>query len=325
MTAPRLLSVLLNWRTAQMTLRAAEACLREMEGIAGELVIVDNDSGDGSAEILRAAVAARGWSARARVIDAGRNGGFGAGNNVGIRAGLRDGRRPDFVYVLNSDAFPDPGALRGLLDFLQAHPRAGTAGSHVRGDDGAPHVTLFRFPTIASEFEMAAKTGPISRLLRSSIVPLPIPGTPQRIGWSAGASLMLRMDMLEQIGLFDEAFFLYYEETDLCFRARAAGWERWYVPQSRVVHIGSVSTGMKAWARTPQYLLDSRLHYFTKNHGRLYAALATGAAVLGGSVWRLRCLVTRRPFGGPRRFQRDLIAHFWRNAWRPRPAPGPTQ
>src|SRR5690606_9589482 len=122
------LTVILNWRTPEMTLRSAEAALTAMQGMEGALTIVDNDSGDGSEERLRAEVAARGWD-RVRVIQSGHNGGFGAGNNVGIRAGLPDGARPDFVYLLNSDAFPEPDAIRQLRDQLSADPRRGIVGS----------------------------------------------------------------------------------------------------------------------------------------------------------------------------------------------------
>jgi len=303
------LIVLLNYKTAEMTLRAASAALEDMQGIEGELVVVDNDSRDGSEQILRDAVAANGWSSRARVIQAGRNGGFGAGNNVGINAGLSNGRAPDFYYILNSDTFCDKGCIATLLAFLQSHPKAGFAGSHVRGDDGVPHCTAFRFPSILGEFEGAARTGLFSRLLRNSIVALPIPTEASQVDWVAGASLMIRRRALDQIGGFDETFFLYFEETDLAHRAARANWETWYVPESRVVHIGSVSTGMKTWARMPRYWFDSRRHYFTKTHGRLYYALATWALIKGAVIWRLRCAIQKRDLHDPTGFLRDLIAH----------------
>src|SRR3712207_2267250 len=115
----KLLTVVLNWRTPELTLQAAEAALREMAGLEGALTIVDNDSGDGSEARLREGVAARGWPKdRVRVLQSGRNGGYGAGNNFGIRAGLPNGEEPDFVYILNPDAMPDPGAIRALVDYL---------------------------------------------------------------------------------------------------------------------------------------------------------------------------------------------------------------
>ena len=316
---PRLLTVILNWRTPDMTLRSAEAALLAMQGIDGALVIVDNESGDGSFEKMTSEVARRGWDIgphRGRVLQSGHNGGFGAGNNFGIRAGLPDGTRPDYFYLLNSDAFPAPDAIRLLLQHLQAHPQTGFAGSFMHGPDGDPHRTAFRFPSITSEFEGQIRLGPISRLLGRWVVAQPIPEQTTRVDWLAGASIMMRRKVPDEIGLFDEAFFLYFEETDLCRRAALAGWPSDYVVESRVAHIGSASTGMKTWTRIPQFWLDSRLHYFTKNHGRLYAVLATLAALAGGSLWRLRLLVQRKDRGDPPRFLRDLAAHHLRHAFR---------
>ncbi|MFC6586850.1 glycosyltransferase [Sulfitobacter pacificus] len=151
---PKVLVVLLNYRTAEMTLRAAEAALADMPAGA-ELVIVDNASGDGSAGVLTNAITERGWDAQSRVrlILSEVNGGFGAGNNLGFKAGMSDDSRPDYFYVLNSDAFPDQGCLPHLIQHLETTPKAGMAGSHVRGEDDQPHTTAFRFPSIAGEFE----------------------------------------------------------------------------------------------------------------------------------------------------------------------------
>jgi len=321
MTEPTLLTIILNYRTADMTLKSAEAALTAMEGISGALVIVDNDSGDGSFERLQAAAQNRGWveNDHVRVLQAGRNGGFGAGNNVGIQAGLPDGTDPDLYYILNSDAFPDRQAIRRLISELDDHPSAGLVGSYICGEVGDPHLTAFRFPSILGELEGAARFGPVSRLLRNFIVPLPIPAKTRRVDWLAGASMMIRRSVLDQIGSFDEQFFLYFEETDLCLRAKRAGWETRYVRDSKVVHIGSVSTGMKTWRRMPEYWFDSRLHYFNKNHGKTYAAAATFALVLGGLILRVRKLVQRKSGGDPPYFLRDLVRHSIRNAFRSAP------
>jgi GT2 family glycosyltransferase len=319
MAEPSVLTVILNYRTPAMTLDAVAAARRELVGIAGGIVVVDNDSRDGSFEAIGAAVSARGWDAdgRVRVIASPQNGGYGAGNNVGIRAGLSDGSRPDYVYILNSDAFPDAGAIRRLVDHLEGHPEAGFAGSYIHGPDGEPHTTAFRFPTLLSEFENAVRLGPVSRLLARYRVPMPIPEASAPVDWLAGASVMMRRTMLDAIGLFDEGFFLYFDETDLCRRGRDAGWLSVYVRESAVVHIGSVSTGMKTWARTPTYWLDSRLRYFVKHHGAAYAAAATAAVVAGGLIWRARMAVQRLPPCDPPHFLRDLVVHALR-ACKPR-------
>ncbi|MGP6089427.1 glycosyltransferase family 2 protein [Antarctobacter jejuensis] len=317
----RILVVSLNYKTADMTLRSVRAALHAMQGLEAELAIVDNDSGDGSYERIKAAISQEDWAQGQpiRVIPSGHNGGFGAGNNVGIQAGMSDGAAPDYVYLLNSDAFPAPDAIRRLHDHLETHPEAGFAGSYIHGEEGDAHVTAFRFPSIWSELEGAIRFGPVSRLLRHKSVPIGVPDTTRRVDWLAGASIMMRQSVLDQIGFFDETFFLYFEETDLCLRAARAGHETHYVRDSEVAHIGSVSTGMQTWARIPGFWLDSRWHYFSKNHGRGYAVLATLMHGLGGLVWRLRVLVQGKAPADPAHFLRDLVSHDLKALVRPLP------
>lgn len=312
------LTIILNWRTPAMTLDAAAAALHAMEGLAGEIVIVDNASGDGSFETMTAGVAARGWD-RVHVVQAGRNGGFGAGNNVGIRRGLSGNRRPDFVYILNSDAFPEPGAIRALVNHLTAHPAVAAAGSHVYGVDGVRHVTTFRFPGIASEFEGAVRFGPVTRLLRRHVVPVEDVQDGARVDWMAGCSLMFRDSFFQKVGLFDEVFFLYFEETDLLLRAARAGLSCAYVADSRVKHLGSASTGMKEWSSFPDYWYDSRYYYFASNYGRAYLFAATASHWAGAFLFWLRCTLTGKRRGLPPRYLRRLLAHDLRMLFRPLP------
>ncbi len=317
MTA-RVHCIILNWRTAEMTLKAVRATREAMAGIDGAITVVDNDSQDGSFERLSQALAHdSGDGVPVRVLQSGHNGGFGAGNNFAIRAGLPGGERADFVLVLNSDAFPAPDAITALLDYMQDRPLVGFAGSRIIDPDGTPHVTAFRFPSIAGEFEGAARIGPISRLLHRHVVPLPVPTQSCAVDWLAGASVMMRQDMLDAVGLFDERFFLYFEETDLMLRAARMGWETHQVTESEVTHIGSVSTGMKRWQRVPGYWFDSRWHYFSKNHGRAKAVLATMARLAGLTLHLLRMVSTRRKSADPPYFFRDLVRHSLGKSIRP--------
>ena len=315
MRQPTVLTIILNYKTPDMTLQSFAAALREMDGIAGAITIVDNDSQDGSYEALLKAVRVLDMKpGRVQVIQSGHNGGFGAGNNVGIRARLPNGDTPDYVYILNSDAFPGKNAIKLLLMQLQNNPNVGFAGSYIHGPEGAPHITAFRFPSIQGELEGAARLGLISRVLKNYTVPLPLPKQTCVVDWLAGASVMMRQSVLNEIGLFDEIFFLYFEETDLCKRAYNAGWSTVYVRESEVCHIGSVSTGMKTWGRMPNYWFNSRLHYFVKNHGRSYTAIATLAHLLGAVTYRVRCLVQNKPKIDPPGFLRDLTLHSLRSA-----------
>jgi glycosyltransferase involved in cell wall biosynthesis len=156
-SGPLVLTVILNYRTAEMTLESAKAALREMEGIAGEIVIVDNDSGDGSFEAMTEGVRAAGWT-RVRVLQSGRNGGYGAGNNFGVRAGLSDGRRPDYVYILNSDAFPTRARSGSSSRRWSATRSSASRELHPR-TRREPHLTAFRHPSIWSEFEAPRAPG----------------------------------------------------------------------------------------------------------------------------------------------------------------------
>ena len=223
MPEPTVLTVILNYRTPAMTLEAVEAALREMAGIAGEIVVVDNDSRRRLVrdDQRRGRRRRLGRGGRVRVVAAGRNGGYGAGNNVGIRAGLSGGGRPDYVYILNSDAFPDAGAIRraGRL------PRGATPTSaSPAATSTAPTASRTPPPSASRRSGASSRApralGPISRLLARHVVPLPIPEARRPVDWLAGASVMMRRTMLDAIGLFDERFFLYFDETDLCRRGR---------------------------------------------------------------------------------------------------------
>ena len=322
MVAPRILTVVLNYRTAAMTLKAAKAAHLAMADLPGEIVIVDNDSQDGSFETMQAEVARAGWQ-NVRVLQSGRNGGYGAGNNFGIKAGMADGSRPDYVYILNSDAFPEPDAIRVLYDHLNTTPSTAFAGSFIAGEDGVQHTTTFRFPTIRGEFEGAINFGPVSRLLKNYRVPRELTQT-SSVDWLAGASVMMRQDVLDQVGLFDETFFLYFEETELCRRVAAAGYDVMFLAESKVTHLGSVSTGMKEWTRVPDYWFVSRWHYFSKTHGGTYAAAATVLHLIGGSLNFLRCKLTGRQYGARPHFLRTMARHALQSVFAPSRRPSGT-
>src|SRR5262245_40978504 len=119
----KLLAVIVNYKTASMTLEALSALARELHAIPGaRAIVVDNDSKDGSYEAIAQAVQERGWSKLVEVVRSDRNGGYSYGNNFGIRRGLAASDAPEYVYLLNSDAFPEPGSVKLLVEFLDAHP-----------------------------------------------------------------------------------------------------------------------------------------------------------------------------------------------------------
>ena len=310
----KLLAVILNYKTPDMTLDALSALMRELEGYPdARVAIVDNDSQDGSLEKIARGVADRGFGERVEVMPSDYNGGFAYGNNFAIARAMRGPDLPDYVYLLNSDAFPDPGCVGALVRFLDGHPEAGIAGSYVHGPEPVPHKTAFRFPNLAAELETSLGIGVVSKLLEPWIVALPLPTRTCEVDWLAGASMMIRRAVIEQIGLMDDAYFLYFEETDYCLRAHRAGWKTFYVVESSVTHIGSVSTGFKDHSRpTPSFWFASRRHYFLKNHGRLALWAANALYFVGGLVCRLRLGLLGRATKDPRRHLRDFAAFNFR-------------
>ena len=303
--------VVLNYKTPDLSVIAAQSAAKAMRGFGGCIILVDNASPDGSFEQMQAGVANADWPDHldVQVLQSGRNGGFGAGNNVGIRAGLALCPSADFVYILNPDAECEETAISELVKYLDAHPQAAIGGSWIHGEDGEDHCSAFRFPGIASEFEGAIRLGPATKLLKHYVLPMHVPERSGPVGWIVGASMLARTSVLTEIGLFDETFFLYFEETDLCLRAQRAGYEVHFVKESRICHLGSVSTGMGTWTRTPAYWFESRWYYFSKNHGRGYAICATAVNVIGTALWRLRRWIERKPNTDANRFVRDLVAH----------------
>ncbi|MFK7897286.1 MAG: glycosyltransferase family 2 protein [Myxococcota bacterium] len=305
----KLLVVIVNYKTAEMTLESVASALRETQHIPEtKIAVVDNDSGDGSLEKLRQGKQDAGWGESVQILASPWNGGFAWGNNYAIRAALQGQDRPEYVYLLNSDAFPDQNAVAELVNYLDAHPKVGIAGSFIHGDDGETHKTAFRFPSLGSELEGPLGIGIVSRLLENYIVSPDLPTSTQQVNWLAGASMLIRTQVFDEIGLMDDGYFLYYEETDFCLRAARAGWPTAYVVESSVTHIGSVSTGIQDISKpTPEFWYASRHRYFLKNYGRATLWAANALYIGAGLIRRLRSALLRRPSHEPEGHMRGFL------------------
>lgn len=320
MTAPGV--VIVNYRTAGLVIDCLRSLAPEVAAAPGtRLVIVDNASGDGSAEQLAAVIAGEGYGTWAELLPLDENRGFAAGNNAGLRRLRAGADAPGGYWFLNPDTLVRPGALAALVARLAAEPRAGIVGSRLEHADGTPQPSAFRFHDLANQLDGALSLGPVSRLLSRRALVLPVPAAATPVEWVSGASLFVRREVLDEVGDWDEGFFLYYEEVDLCLRAARAGWSCWYEPASRVVHLVGRSTGVdpaRAVRRLPGYVLDSRRRYFVKNHGRAYAVLTDLLWVAGHLAWRLRMRLQGRPERAERGVLRDFLA---RGAMAPGPGP----
>ncbi|MGI0489154.1 glycosyltransferase family 2 protein [Pantanalinema rosaneae CENA516] len=309
----RLLIVTVNYRTAPLVIASLRSLASEMERLPHtQVAVVDNNSGDDSVEKIAAAIAAEGWSQWATLMPSSLNGGFSYGNNYAIRPALQSPTPPDYYLLLNPDAQVRPGALQTLIEFMDQNPQVGIAGSSFETEDGKSWPYAFKFPNFLGEFENGLRLGLVSKLLSKwRVVQVMDQHQPQAIDWLPGASMIIRREVFDAIGLMDEGYFLYYEETDFCLQAKRAGWEVWYVPQSRVMHILGQSTGVTAInqkpKRRPQYWHESRRRYFLKNHGWLYAAIVDASWIIGYGLWRMRRVIQRKPDQDPPMLLRDSI------------------
>lgn len=308
----RVLVVIVNYNSADLTIDALSSIEAEVKSMSDvKTVVVDNASPDNSILKLEAEIKSRNWSDWCSLIRAERNGGFAYGNNQGVRPFLACDDKPRYFLLLNPDTIAKSGAIETLARYLDTNPNIGIAGSRMENPDGSPQSSAFRFPSIASEFEHGAKLGIISKLLSRYVVAPPAPTKIEQVEWLVGASMMIRREVFETIGLMDDSYFMYFEEVDFCRRARKAGWPSVYVPESRVVHLIGQSSGVtdksKLNHRRPQYWFDSRRRYFVKNHGRLYALLADLAFMVGFSFWRIRRRLQRKPDQDPQHLLSDFI------------------
>jgi GT2 family glycosyltransferase len=187
------------------------------------------------------------------------------------------------------------------VQFLDTHPAVGAVGPQLLNRDGSFQASYARFPTLLSE--LALLTGLAKYWLGPyAPSPRPVAGEPPRaVDWVAGAALMVRRAAIEQVGLLDEGYFLYSEETDWCWRLNHGGWPVWYLPQAQIIHQHGASSQQQS-ARSYGLLYQSKLRFFTRHYGALAAgalrvSFAVGAA-LRLLVWRALALL--RPATRPR-------------------------
>lgn len=306
------LVVIVNYRTANLTINCLRSLVGEIQAMPNtRVVVVENASGDDSVEKIGQAIEQEQWGDWATLMPSDLNGGYAYGNNFAIRPALQSDNPPAYVWLLNPDTVVRPGALKALVEFMQERPQAGICGSSFEEANGEPWPIAFRFPSILSELESALRLGVVSKLLANWAIVHTMTDQQCQVDWLPGASMLIRRDVFESIGLMDEGYFLYYEETDFCLQAKRAEWECWYVPESHVMHIAGQSTGVTVRnatpKRLPQYWFDSRNRYFVKNYGRLYAAIADAVWVVGFILWRGRRVIQRKPDPDPPKLLQDFI------------------
>lgn len=284
---------IINYRTGEMTIAAVASVLDALGDRPARVVVVDNASGDGSADEIAAWIEATG-DGRVELVRSETNSGFSGGHNQGMAAAPG----ADFYLILNSDALLRPGFFDAIEAAAAAHPRAGLIAARLEYEDGTPQQSCFRFASAASELMRGARTGPVTALLKRHVVALDLPPNPAEIEWASFACILLRGEMVRAIGPMDEGYFLYFEDAEYALRARRAGWGVIYEPKARAVHFrggsGPVKKMQAAKKRMPAYYWRSRTRFLRQAHGPLGPLLGNLAWILGRAIAQ-----TRRLLGKP--------------------------
>jgi GT2 family glycosyltransferase len=249
---------IVSYRTPRLLRWCLAALDEERRSLCLDATVVDNASNDGSAELVRSEF---GW---VRLISNSHNAGFAAAHNQALRQA-----RGRYWLVLNSDAAPVAGALRTLVDFMDANPNVAVAGPQLRFPNGGVQSSRRRFPTPATLFvegTQLQRLFPNHTLITRYSVQDRSDDVQQDVDWLVGACLCVRAAAARNVGLFDERFFMYSEELDWCRRFRAAGWRVSYVPSAVAVHLEGGSSRADLVARDQRFQA-SKLAYAAKWHG----------------------------------------------------------
>ena len=233
--------VVVSYNVRELTLACVASACEALthDGLDGHIWVVDNASTDGSA----AAVGQR--YPQVSVMECGGNLGFAGGANLGLEAIAALDTTPASVLILNPDTLMAPDALGHMIRYLEAHPRVGLVGAQLAYGDGSLQHGAFRFPTLAMAF---LEFWPLNHRLTDSRLNGRYPrrryqaGEPFAIDHPLGAAMMVRWQIIREVGLLDTAYFMYCEEIDWCLRIRRAGWVIACVPRARITHLAGQST-----------------------------------------------------------------------------------
>lgn len=254
--SPDISIVIVNYNTKDYTAQCLDSLYANPPHSSFEVIVVDNASADGSADWLEATYP------QVRLVRSPRNVGIAGGNNLGIRAGSGT-----YVLLLNNDTIVEPGSIDELTRFLYLHPEAGGVAGQLLNPDGTFQSGYAAFPSLPQLFLI---TTTIGRLLDTDYPTYSTAEPSVQVDWASTAFMMFQKHALEKVGLIDEDFFIYCDETDLQYRLRMAGYPAYYVPGARVIHFGGKS--LTPWRRR-KMVYRGYLLFFGKHYGKTRTSL----------------------------------------------------
>lgn len=292
--------VIVNWNAKELLLDCVKS-IRETTGdIACEVIVVDNASSDGSMDAVRERFP------DVVLLASKANLGFAAGNNLGLSKA-----RGEFVLLLNPDTVVKGTAIQDSVDFLREHPEAGAVGCRLLGSDGLVQESHWAaFPSLPWLLKCALYLNKLARRQSHETE------APVQVAHLLGAYIMARRSLMKKLNGFDESYFLYLEETDLCYRIREAGFSIYYLPGTGVIHYGQQSSNQVAeWANVQ---LSLSTYKFMREHGSssLASRMCLQSIMLLGAFVRLLLWVMRFVLGrASRGHALKMLRGYWRLLW----------
>jgi GT2 family glycosyltransferase len=282
--------IIVNWNAQYHLCNCLRSVFRQSgDDLSFEVIVVDNASTDDSVRVVRSRFPEVG------IIENTENRGFAAANNQGIRASAGN-----FVLLLNPDAVLLEDSLSTLWEVISEHPRVGILGPRLLNQDGSVQPSVMSFPSFPSVLRnfVRARTHGMSKVAPSTgkdIIYVPC---------VAGACILIRREIFEQVGLLDESYYMYAEEIDFCFRASEMGWKVAYTPLTSVTHLGGQSTSQRS---SEMYVerRTSRIRFLLLHRGFLQAFLVA-MLVEAAMILKFLPLVFRRDSSAFRR----ILSHY---------------
>ena len=286
--------VIVSYNTREILRNCLEALFENSKGVNMEVFVVDNNSADDSSAMVQLDFPS------IRLIANNRNLGFAAANNQAFA--LATGR---YIILLNPDAYIRPASIEHCIAFMELNPQCGLAGGKIISPEGRLEPSARRFPSALSK--LLTLSGLSGKFPRSPILNRHEFGGfahdhPLEVDWVPGTFTIVRKEMLDTIGAFDERFYIYYEETDLCLRAKKAGWKVFFIPDAEVMHIGGACSKTRKdqtfdnkAAQVLTFRMRSEWLYYLKNKGLMAVISNSGVELLWHAVRYTKNLLL--PFG----------------------------
>ncbi len=311
----RLVIVIVCYRAVDLTIDCLKSLEPEIAANPGVGVIVcENGTGDGAEQTLQNAVLENNWDKWVEIRAIHPNRGFSGGNNAVLDEVLTWTDPPEYVLLLNADTIVRPGAIGQLLATASISPEADIFAPRLENADGAPQVSCFRDFRPLGELLTASKLGFLFQLLPKYVVPGGPAEASSPTDWVSFAAVMLRHRLMQDIGVLDAGYFLYFDDPDFCRRASANGAKTIVVPDAAIVHLQGQSNPLeslkRAKKRKPWYFFRSRSRYYAKYYGRLGLLTANLFWELGFVTALTLRLALRRPLPSSKREWLDIWLGF---------------